>query len=291
MLHVGMDMHKRFSVVAVADDGGNDLIKGKRLNNDEGEIRSFFESFDDELRVVLEAGGNWYWMCDLLDGMGIDNILCHPLKTKAIASARIKTDKIDSRILSHLGRMDFVPEAYKPDMATRHLRELLRYRASMVKVRTATKNKVHALMARLNVPNPYSDLFGKKGISYLEGLKLLPVYREALDGCLRLLSAVGEELSYAEVLVGKAREHSGEAQLLETIPGVGPILSLTILSEVGDATRFHLSQASRFLCGAGAIGEPVRQLNPIRPHNKGGFLLAALGTRGGRHSRIQHLRA
>lgn len=239
MLHVGMDMHKRFSVVTVADDSGNDLIKGKRLNNDEGEIRSFFESFDDEVRVVLEAGGNWYWMCDLLDGMGIDNILCHPLKTKAIASARIKTDKIDSRILSHLGRMDFVPEAYKPDMATRHLRELLRYRASMVKVRTATKNKVHALLARLNVPNPYSDLFGKKGIAYLEGLKLLPVYREALDGYLRLLAAVGEELSYAEVLVNKAREHSQGAQLLETIPGVGPILSLTILAEVGDAARFH----------------------------------------------------
>lgn len=239
MLRVGMDMHKRFSVVTVADDSGNDLIKGKRLNNDEGEIRSFFESFDDEVRVVLEAGGNWYWMCDLLDGMGIDNILCHPLKTKAIASARIKTDKIDSRILSHLGRMDFVPEAYKPDMATRHLRELLRYRASMVRVRTATKNKVHALLARLNVPSPYSDLFGKKGIAYLEALELLPVYREALDGYLRLLAAVGEELSYAEVLVGKAREHSQGAQLLETIPGVGPILSLTILAEVGDAARFH----------------------------------------------------
>ena len=60
MLHVGMDMHKRFSVVMVADDGGNDLIKGKRLNNDEGEIRSFFESLGQEARVVLEAGGNWY---------------------------------------------------------------------------------------------------------------------------------------------------------------------------------------------------------------------------------------
>lgn len=239
MLHAGMHMHKRFSVVTVADDGGKELIGGKRLNNDEGEIRSFFESFDDEVRVVLEAGGNWYWMCDLLDGMGIDNILCHPMKTKAIASARIKTDKIDSRILSHLGRMDFVPEAYKPDMATRHLRGLLRYRASIVKVRTATKNKVHALLARLNIPSPYSDLFGKKGLAYLERLELLPVYRESLNAYLRLLAAVEEEVSHAEVLVSKARKHSQEAQLLETIPGVGPILSLAILSEVGDVARFH----------------------------------------------------
>ncbi|MDY6794862.1 MAG: IS110 family transposase [Actinomycetota bacterium] len=239
MLHVGMDMHKRFSVVTVTDSSGEEVIKGKRLENDEGEIRSFFESFEDEMGVVLEAGGNWYWMCDLLDGMGIDNILCHPLKAKAIASARIKTDKIDAGILSHLGRMDFVPEAYKPDMATRHPRELLRYRASMVKVKGPPPRTVHALMARLNVPSPYSDLFGKKGLAYLEGLKLLPVYREALDAYLRLLAAVGEGLSYAEVLVGKAREHSQGAQLLETIPGVGPVLSLTILAEVGDVTRFH----------------------------------------------------
>lgn len=96
----------------------------------------------------------------------------------------------NSKILAHLSRMDFVPEAYKPDMATRHLRELLRYRASIVKVRTAAKNKVHALLARLNIGNPYTDLFGRKGLSYIEGIELLPVYREALDGYLRLLSAV-----------------------------------------------------------------------------------------------------
>lgn len=239
MLHAGLDMHKRFSVVTITDDSGKEVVSGKRLNNDEGEIRSFFADFDDDVRVVLEAGGNWYWMCDLLDSMVIDNRLCHPMKTKAIASARIKTDKIDSGILAHLGRMDFVPEAYKPDMETRHLRELLRYRASIVKVRTATKNKVHALLARLNITNPYTDLFGKKGLSYLERLELLTVYREALDGYLRLLSAVEGEIVTAEALINGARAESGDAQLLETIPGVGPILSLTILAEVGDVTRFH----------------------------------------------------
>lgn len=262
MLHAGLDMHKRFSVVTVTDDAGKEMVNGKRLDNDEDEIRSFFESFDDEVRVVLEAGGNWYWMCDLLDGMGLENKLCHPMKTKAIASARIKTDKIDSRILAHLGRMDFVPEAYKPDMETRHLRELLRYRASIVKVRTATKNKVHALLARLNVGNPYTDLFGKKGLAYLEGLELLPVYREALDGYLRLLAAVEEEIKTAEVLVNRARETSREAQLLETIPGVGPVLSLTILAEVGDVNRFH--SAKHLVSCAGLVPSVSQSGNSTR---------------------------
>jgi len=262
MLHAGLDMHKRFSVVTVTDEVGKEMVKGKRLDNDEEEIRSFFEDFDDDVKVVLEAGGNWYWMCDLLDGMGIENKLCHPMKTKAIASARIKTDKIDSRILAHLGRMDFVPEAYKPDIATRHLRELLRYRASIVKVRTATKNKVHALLARLNIGNPYSDLFGKKGIEYLGGLELAPVYRSALDGYLRLLSALEEEIGKAEKLVEIARCETREARLLETIPGVGPILSLTILAEVGDVRRFH--SAKHLASAAGLVPSTSQSGNSTR---------------------------
>lgn len=124
MLHVGMDIHKRYAVITVVDHQGEELVTGKRLENKEDEIREFFTGLDQETQVVLEAGGNWYWMCDLLDELEVENMLCHPLKTKAIASARIKTDKIDSRILSHLCRMDFVPESYKPDMGTRHLREI-----------------------------------------------------------------------------------------------------------------------------------------------------------------------
>jgi transposase len=262
MLHAGLDMHKRFSVVTVTDDAGKEMVGGKRLNNDEDEIRSFFECLDDEVRVVLEAGGNWYWMCDLLDGMGLENRLCHPMKTKAIASARIKTDKIDSRILAHLGRMDFVPEAYKPDMDTRHLRELLRYRAAIVKVRTATKNKVHALLARLNVTNPYTDLFGKKGLAYLEGLELLLVYRKALDGYLRLLAAVEEEISIADGLVAETAAISKEAKLLQTIPGVGPILALMILAEVGDVNRFH--SAKHLASAAGLVPRVSQSGNSLR---------------------------
>jgi transposase len=140
--------------------------------------------------------------------------------------------------------------------------ELLRYRASIVKGRTANKNKVHALLARLNVTNPYTDLFGKRGLVYLEELELLPVYREALDGYLRLLAAVEEEIKTAEVLVNRARETSGEAQLLETIPGVGPILSLTILAEVGDVNRFlsakHLASCAGLVPSTSQSGNSTR---------------------------------
>lgn len=242
MLHAGMDMHKRFSVVTVVDDEGRGVVEGRRLRNKETELLAFFRELDQEVRVVLEAGPNWMWMCDLLDDYGIDNKLCHPLKTKAIASAKIKTDKLDSKILSHLLRMDFIPESYKPDSGTRNLRELLRYRAFLVRERTRTKNAVHALLARGNIDNPYTDLFGKAGLSYLRGLELPPVRRACLDGYLNLLSSLSTEIKAAEQAVGEEFKVSPQARLLCTIPGVGPLLSLFILSEIGDISRFPTSR-------------------------------------------------
>jgi len=104
MLHAGVDMHKHYSVVTVVDDEGRKLVKGAKLPNDELEILGFFKRLEEEknerVRVVLEAGPSWMWMCDLLDDYAIENVLCHPLKTKAIAQARIKTDKLDSEILA-----------------------------------------------------------------------------------------------------------------------------------------------------------------------------------------------
>jgi len=174
MLHAGMDMHKHFSVVTVVDDSGNEVVKGRKLENTDVEIVRFFQSLGDEVRVVIEAGSNWMWIKDLLDDYGFENVLFHPLKTKAIASARIKTDKLDSAILSKLLRTDFVLEAYKPDQKTRALRELLRYRSFQGDKRTRIKNAIHALLARENIPNPKSDIFGKAGIAYLSELKLPP---------------------------------------------------------------------------------------------------------------------
>ena len=239
MLHAGIDMHKKFSVATVVDDDGEEIVRGRRLENSEEEIRRFFDGFDEELTVVLEAGPSWQWMCDLLDELGLDNKLCHPLKTKAIASARIKTDKIDSKILAHLCRMDFIPEAHKADRETRHLRELLRFRASMVRMRASVKNRVHSLLAKLNVKHSYSDLFGKEGTRFLRELTLPSVYREALDGYMKIIGALSAEVKKAEKRVSGEYKGSPEAQLLSTIPGVGPLLALTIASEIDDIDRFH----------------------------------------------------
>lgn len=262
MLHVGMDMHKRYSVVTVTDDEGNELVSGRRLENDDKKINDFLIELDGDVRVVMEAGPSWHWMCDLLDEMGIDNKLSHPLKTKAIASARIKTDKIDSSILSNLLRMNFIPEAYKPDIETRHLRELLRYRAYLVKMRTGIKNKVHALLTKLNIGNPYTDLFGKAGTRFLHQLDLPPVHRRALDGYLGLIDDIDREISRADKQVDRALDKFPQAELLATIPGVGRILSLTILAEIADINRFP--SAKQLASYSGLVPSTSQSGNTVR---------------------------
>ena len=147
MLHAGVDMHKRFSVVTVVDDAGSELLKGERLANDEGVISSFFEEFGEDIQVVLEAGPSWQWMCDLLDGLGLDNKLCHPLKTKAIASARIKTDKIDSRILAHLSRIGYLTTPENRQIERVPFREranpVIQYLRSRCSLSEEYANKIH----------------------------------------------------------------------------------------------------------------------------------------------------
>ena len=194
---------------------------------------------------MLEAGPNWYWLCDQLDELGIENRLCHPLKTKAIASARIKTDKIDSRTLADLSRANLVAEPYKPDIKTRYLRELMRGRSFMVNLRTGLKNRVHSILAKVNVKNPYSDLFGIGGMGFLESLTLPDVYRDSLDSYLEVIGSLNGEIAEAEKKATRALEGSPEARLLSTIPGVGLITSLMITAEIGDVSRFD---SHRQLC-------------------------------------------
>ena len=262
MLHAGIDLHKKFSVVTVISDAGEVLVKGQRLENDEAAVRNFLDGFDSEVRVALEAGPNWNWMCDLLDEMGVENKLCHPLKTKAIGSAKIKTDKIDSLVLARLLKSDFIAEAHKADYATRQLRELVRMRAYLVKSRTGYKNKIHAILTRMNIANPHSDLFCSKGITYLKDLALAPAYRNSIDAYLLMIEALDLQVARADELVHRAFEQRQDARLLATTPGIGEFLGLMIAAEIGDISRFSsakgLASYSGLIPSTSQSGETTR---------------------------------
>ncbi len=108
--------------------------------------------------------------------------------------------------------------------------------------RTKVKNAVHSLLSKMNVENPFTDPFGKAGISFLSGLELPEECRFILDGYLEVLSRLNGVIEGVESRVKDAHRNSHEAKLLSTIPGVGPVLSLTIISEIGDISRFRTAK-------------------------------------------------
>jgi transposase len=245
MIHLGVDLHKQFSFITAMDQQGNILTRSKVLNQRESFLKFLSSYPPSKSRIVLEATWNWYWLWDLLEEQGYRLQMAHPLKTKAIASARIKTDKIDSEILAHLSRSNLVPQSYVVDRETRFRRELIRYRASLVRLRATIRNKLHALVARNGRNCPYRDILGKKATAWLLSLALAPVYRETLEGYLRVVEPLGVEIDRAtESIKVSARESQWASRLLEFY-GIGEWTALLIVSEIGDIGRFP---SAKHLC-------------------------------------------
>jgi len=218
------------------DDKGK-IISQKKLPSN-GQIIDFLKEFDDSMEVAIEATPSWYWLYDHLEDEGFKVKLSHPLKTKAIAYAKVKTDKVDSATLAHLLRSNLLPLSYVPEKPVRLNRELLRYRASLVKVQTGIKNKIHTILAKNNISHGYSDLFGKEGMAFLHSLPLPENYKMALEGYLSVLDNVRREIRIASKKVEQLAEADRDSTLLMTIPGMGYYSALLTKSEIGDVRRF-----------------------------------------------------
>jgi transposase len=237
MLYTGIDYHRSFSYLTTMNEKGEVITQKKLPSN--GEIVDFLKSFGQSMEVAIEATPSWYWLYDHLEDDGFEVKLSHPLKTKAIAYAKVKTDKVDSATLAHLLRSNLLPLSYVPEKSIRLNRELLRYRASLVKIQTGVKNKIHTILAKNNVSHGYSDLFGKEGMSFLHSVALPENYKIALEGYLTVLDVVREEIRAVSKKVQQLAEKDRDALLLMTIPGMGYYSALLTKSEIGDVQRFR----------------------------------------------------
>src|SRR3982751_1531847 len=168
MHSVGIDLHRKRSHVAVIDEEGEQLLS-RRIINDPQTFLALLEGVG-ECRIALEATYGWEWLADVLQDAGYELHLAHPMRTKAIASARVKTDAVDARTLAHLLRADLLPEAYIAPRELRDLRDLLRHRVALTRMRSALKNRVSAVLAKNGIERPYSDLFGPAGLRFLAEL-------------------------------------------------------------------------------------------------------------------------
>jgi transposase len=253
-LFIGMDVHVRNSYLWVSDAAGKTMKRG-RVGNTLGEIAEFLGPLEKwPMRVVLESTTNTRPVCRLLGEYARQSgarLTAEPLnarKLRVIAESVSKCDTQDAAVLSELARSNLkLPACYLPDDEVFALREHLRARADLVRMRTMLKNRLHALLHRRGVLAPVKlDVFTKLGRQWLKGLELDAVGRQILDRQLAVIDElderIGESTASLRALARSARWSKAQT-LLQTMPGVGLITALTILAELGDYHRFK-SRAS-----------------------------------------------
>ncbi len=145
-VYVGIDVHRKRSQVAVVTEDGTVQLNKNTVNGTEPLLR-LIGDLPPGTPVAFEAAFGWGWLARLLEDYGFEAHLVHPLRCKAIASARLKNDKVDAAILAQLLRADLLPEAQLAPPAVRQLRALLRHRAGLVRLRTQLRNRIHAVAA------------------------------------------------------------------------------------------------------------------------------------------------
>jgi transposase len=235
-VYVGMDVHRKRSPVALVDEHGGQLLN-RNLANGSAELVAVLGRLEPGTPVAFEAAYGWGWLAELLEELELEPHLVHPSRCKAIASARLKDDKVDARTLAHLLRAELLPEAWIAPQAVRDQRALLRHRAALVRVATALKCRVHAILADRGV-GVEESLWSSAGRVMLDELALPAAQRAVVTDCLALIDAISPLVARLERdLVARARPDP-RVQALQALPGIGPITAMTLVAEIGDIARF-----------------------------------------------------
>lgn len=188
--------------------------------------------------VVLEATYGWYWAVDVLQAHGARVHLAHPLGVKGFRYRRVKNDVRDAGDLADLLRMGRLPEAWIAPPATRELRELVRYRAKLVAIRSGLKAQVHAVLAKAGVLIAVSDLFGVAGRQRLAKVPLAGAYAGRVRSLLELINILDVHEARFAALIAKQLDADRGYQAIQQIPGIGPVLAAVFVAEIGDVHRF-----------------------------------------------------
>ncbi len=236
MRFIGLDIGRDFAHVALVDGSGPARRLPRVAMGDD--FRGFVATLGPDDAVALEASTNTWALAELLGRHAGSVVVSNPLRTRAIAAAKRKTDDIDAATLAELLAADYLPPVWQPDEATRRLRRLVSHRAGLVRDRTAVRNRVAAVLARRLVRPPVTDPFGVRGRAWLATLELPSDERLTVDTALELDAVLCEQVDTAERAIAEAVVDDQRARRLLTIPGIGLVTAASILAVVGDIARF-----------------------------------------------------
>jgi transposase len=233
----GLDVGRSAAEVAVVERGRPTRSLGK-IGVSAESLRAFAATLGPDDAVCLEATTNTWPIAELLGQHAGRVVVSNPLRTRAIADAKTKTDTIDAATLAELLAADYLPEVWQPDPATQALRRRVAARAALVGLRTRLRNRISAVLARNLVVNPWSDPFGRSGRRWLAAVALPADEREGVETDLRLLDALEAEISVAEQGLARLVADDPRVRRLMTIPGVGAMTAIGLVACIGDVRRF-----------------------------------------------------
>jgi transposase len=234
----GLDVHKRFVEACLVDQAGQ-VVHRQRFDLTLANLTNFARRhLGPHVKVALEATSNTWAVVRVLKPFAAEVVVSNPMQTRAIAQAKVKTDKIDAFVLAKLLRCDFLPAVWQPDEETQRLRQLTGRRAGLVGMQTALKNRLHATFAErlLRVPG---DLFSQAGLDWLQAVELDQVGQLQRASDLRLLDHVAAEIADFDQVLAEKAYASDHVKLLMTLPGVNVTVAQTVLAALGDIRRFR----------------------------------------------------
>jgi transposase len=235
---VGIDLHKETATFHILSHDGRSLESGSFLV-DPSSIREFASAHllpTDNLAV--EVTSNTWAFVRLIKPHVAKIVVSNPMKTKAIAEANIKTDKVDALVLAQLLRCDYLPSVWVPTAAIEDNRALAARRSALVNQRTAIRNRIHSVLARRLVKAPAAGLFTDKGLTWLKHVDLDPQDRTLIDADLRLLEAIAQQSTMIDVMIINESYEDPDVQLLMTLPGVDYTIAQALKATLADITRF-----------------------------------------------------
>jgi transposase len=238
-------------------DARGKIVNVGPVSNEKLALRRYFRQFRGQaVQAAVEACGFWPAFREVVEPEIKRLVLVHPQRVKAIASAKLKNDRVDSATLAHLLRCDLLPESWKADRETQARRQQVRLRTTLVRQRTRLKNQVHAVLHQQGQRSPATDLFGKRGRLWLGQVKLPGQARESVQTCLRMIDYYGEEIQKQNLQLSEKAKQDERVRWLTTIPGIGECSAMMVLAEIGEIGRFSSKEA---LCSYAGLVPRVRE--------------------------------
>jgi transposase len=242
-------------LVVLNEDG--DRLSWSRIDNTAANLaREIVAAGGSQAEVAMEACWGWYWAADVIAECGARLHLAHPLGIAGYDNRRVKNDIRDATLLADLLRLGRLPEAWVAPPEVRQLREEVRYRAKLGRLRSGLKAQVHQTLGKEGVIPELDSIWGGGGQRWLDGLRLGDAYVDRIESLRDLIELYDREIRQCDARIHRRLKGHPGYEAVQALRGVGPVLAAVFVAEIGDVSRFD---NPRRLCSWAGLTPRLRE--------------------------------